>query len=682
MTLDAVKKASPDFLFSGVDSMPNFEDQILTADAEDMFDVTTHHNYGAVFKDNYGAVQSHAMGKPAWCNENWTTPVNASAVAHANMKLVTGFDKTYPIKNPFLEYAIGIKRNGPSGPRPCGQALSVWLNFVEDCVFDKELHKDCLPWITIFNSREGDKKHAAVVFGRIRLYGGSYNENEYDVAYPEIKGDGTLTVKDPDMAVHAFDMEGNEFARNGSSMTFVLNEEPIYFTSDKGVDHLKTVLQKAKANYDDPGVQLAMHDFTSAPEDQAILTIRVENRVLNQQTVKLTVTAPENWKMEKTELSVSLNPGEVRELEIPVLEKQISPINKYAFTVNAETAEGSRALAEDLSFCIFRKGTPVVDGSFNDWKENGAIPVLINGGVIEADATEKLWFPMLDIESSDESNLMMRFAGMWDEDFFYIFAEVKDPTSDLRPSHDKGLNSLTHPAPLDYLYWGNMPKINCTEGDALKIAFQIHPLGEKDDPWLPKEAQKHIDQRFFPHLYANFEFDLYQGKVEKLSIPYEEVLKKHLSKTALPENRKDKHIRFASPVLEEVAQPKAELLRLQAPGVARHNNYPFSPKQPNDQKLINEAKLVIKRNGNTVVYECAIPWSELSTVDPKIGKAVLFSPFYMNKGKISLEWTDGKSVSSNRAIRMHPTWKKLSSLETAWGFAGSTSAQNPTAALP
>src|SRR5690606_19652804 len=115
----------------------------------------------------------------------------------------------------------------------------------------------------------------------------------------------------------------------------------------------------------------------------------------------------------------------------------------------AVTPAGRMELTENLHVTYFRRGTITVDGDLSDWADIGAMPVTLAGSA-KTDSVEKYWLPF--IAYAEGSAAPVRFAGAWDEDHFYVCAEVRDAHAQYRPSMRDGIYYTLHDAPLDYLY--------------------------------------------------------------------------------------------------------------------------------------------------------------------------------------------------------------------------------------
>lgn len=675
ITREAARTANPDFKLGGNDSIANFEDNIMTGEnATDYFDLLFVHSYGKGFNNNHSSVQAEALGKQAWDTEHWMNMNDLTTVNNATTKVTAGFAKNSPIANGVYIPARGhhAGKGEIGGPRPVAQALSTWLHFIEDTEYKEELFPECLPWVFMFKNKENiAKKDLAIVFGRIKIYGHHNYKPEWgDWAWKQVNAEGSMTISDPDAKLHVYDIEGNDVTeRNGEFVKIELVEDPRYIQSDAGYADLVAKLSKPRAEFTGKAIQASIFDFTTPLADGAELKIKLENRVLADRKIKLNIQAPEGWKLKNVE-TVTLAPGEVRELTVPIKQYVQQADNKYPFTVKLESAGTTQVIQDDLNVSVFRRGTINIDGDLSEWREAGAVPVTISGGMIEVDPTEAAWFPMYDLKGSDASDMFCRFAGMWDDDFFYVSAEIVDSSENFSPSPDNSIMSLTLPPPMDYIYWNKkMPLMpSAKKGDALKIAFEQNDIGDKNDPWLPAEFQKKLDPRFVG-LTPDYEYDLYPAKANRLVEPVESVIERW-KQEARKNGRKMRKCFLDDPQLEFVGDILPEVWRMSAPGVPRHNYYPYSKRFERDQGVVKEAKFSLVRKDNMWIYEAAIPWSELAEVKPEEGKVVNFSFYVLDKGKRALVWTKGRSSCNKKKQLLHPTWMLTEHIRTPWAFVG------------
>jgi hypothetical protein len=112
-----------------------------------------------------------------------------------------------------------------------------------------------------------------------------------------------------------------------------------------------------------------------------------------------------------------------------------------------------------------------------------------------------------------------------------------------------------------------------------------------------------------------------------------------------------------------------EIWRLQVPGMPRKHFYPRQPKSPFDGPVKN-GKLVTRREGNTRIVECSLPWSEIPWVKRRLdeGKTIKFT-YRVNDGKgPSYELAANRSVSDNLGLTFHVDWEKHWSNELEFGW--------------
>jgi len=114
-----------------------------------------------------------------------------------------------------------------------------------------------------------------------------------------------------------------------------------------------------------------------------------------------------------------------------------------------------------------------------------------------------------------------------------------------------------------------------------------------------------------------------------------------------------------------------EIWRLLAPGLNRKHFFPRQPKSEGEG-AVKDGKLKINREGNTLIYECAIPWSELSDVKKLLndGKTIKFSFRVNDNGAPGscMELAKERSVSKLNSRAFHPDWKTHWANEVEFGF--------------
>ncbi|WPU96894.1 hypothetical protein SNE25_15340 [Mucilaginibacter sabulilitoris] len=114
-----------------------------------------------------------------------------------------------------------------------------------------------------------------------------------------------------------------------------------------------------------------------------------------------------------------------------------------------------------------------------------------------------------------------------------------------------------------------------------------------------------------------------------------------------------------------------EMWRLLTPQLNRKHFFPRQPKSAGEGPVRN-SQLVIKRTGNTLVTECAIPWSEIPDVYKALqsGKKIKLS-FRVNDNAspaATMELAKDRSVSKVNARAFHPDWKTHWANEVEFGF--------------
>jgi hypothetical protein len=542
----------------------------------------------------------------------------------------------------------------------------VLLHFIEDAEFYREARPESLPWMFVFKGRKNGPtpdKNAAVILGR---------DHRWDnFPWYQIKSDGDLTIPDPDRVLTAYDVRGNALPRTGPWVQVPLTTSVYYVVSSKGADDLVQRLRDATVRGLEP-VQLALSDFTRPLSQNPPLRVRVTNAYNVPVSGSVEVKAPAGWSMASaSQPFADLKPGATAELSFAVTKTQPLPINRYPFTITAKTDKGNTELSEELSATLLVKGTPPLDGTAEDWQKLGALPVYLAGSKTPVDSFTQYTMPFLNLQEQDNTGYIVQFMGMWDDENFYVLADINDSTERLCPSMEKGTWFTMHAAPNDWEYWG--PHSGpAGGGDTFNFCFNVLPYGEKQIANFPPAAQKKVAPKWQVNI-ADYEYSLYLGKQNKV-VPGD-------YQRAVDELKNSGLTRaLRQPEYEEAGPPVPEVWRLMAPGLARHNYYPFSPRAEKDQGLVPGARLNIKREGSVWHYRAAIPWSELALVKPlaMAGRPVQFSFLGKNDGKTAVSWSNAsRSIARAGQGIMHPTFELSWSPDTEWGFVDLTTTPKP-----
>jgi len=101
-----------------------------------------------------------------------------------------------------------------------------------------------------------------------------------------------------------------------------------------------------------------------------------------------------------------------------------------------------------------------------------------------------------------------------------------------------------------------------------------------------------------------------------------------------------------------------EVWRLAWPGMPLKHFYPREPKSKWDG-AVKDAKLVVRREGNTRIVEASIPWSEIPEVKKRYdqGQPIKFSFRVNDNGGPSYELAAGRSVSKTNSLAFHDNWQ-------------------------
>jgi hypothetical protein len=464
----------------------------------------------------------------------------------------------------------------------------------------------------------------------------------------------TLTVTASDR-FGMIDPYGNPVAPKDGKYVVPLNGEGYFFRGHGKPGSFENLLSAIRQGRVDGIEPLAKEccDMTAPIGQKPTLRLKLTN-VLNRQ-----VKGGLSVRLGKLQLEapgeLSFGPHETKEVPILVTGGQAEPSNTYPLSMVFDGgADGKSAHEEDMHCNVITRRTIQVDGKLDDWQ--GAWPQIISdSGQSAPTMAEACWWPMRTFDKSVPKGAATAYVAA-DDESFYFAAKVADDTPDpgvprfatfdadecFYPEVVYAVDEKKPNAPKTELVWpkgvrrfsywnsGILPSGSWPAHDNVQIAFQVFPRGheKKDDyPCPPGTMPGYIGYHDSDYIFA------------------------------------------LNPVAEKYGGG-TEIWRLKVPGMPRKHFYPRQPPSPLDGAA-KGGKLVIRRDGNTRITECAIPWTEIPEVKRKrdAGETIRFT-FHINDnaGAACMELARDRSVSKRNSATFRNDWEAhwANELEFGW----------------
>ena len=375
-------------------------------------------------------------------------------------------------------------------------------------------------------------------------------------------------------------------------------------------------------------LDVAAHDLTAPIESKPRLVLTFTNILNRPVTGKLSVKLGE-MTLDGAEQTVSLAANETKNVTVQVAAGSAVPSNSYRLSLVFDAgADGRKAHEETLHVNYIARRTIAVDGDLADWK--GVLPQTITPAQgLAKSLTEKAWLPFEKLDSAEARGLSIGYLA-YDDTYFYFAAKIADGTpydGNVRfenrdddayyyPQTVTDTKGHTYAWPQDvrrFSYRKNPDLPSGDRTDNVQIAFNVVPTAQKH--LLP--APPGTMPRFMCYEDTDYEYAL-------------------------------------NPVAEAYGGG-TEVWRLLAPGMPRKHFFPRQPKAAIDGGAVKQAKLVIKRDGDTRIVECALPWSEIPLVRQRMeaGEKIKFSFRVNNNDRSAAELAAGRSVSKENFLAFH-----------------------------
>lgn len=454
----------------------------------------------------------------------------------------------------------------------------------------------------------------------------------------EVYRGGTMTLDNREGLFGLFDDYGNVVPSPDGKIVVPINERGFYLRANGRVGSFAALLQaveEARIEGLQP-VDFVAHDLTQPVAAQSVVRVELLN-MLNRPVAGTLHARLGRLKLRPVR-EVKLAAHERKAVELTIEDGAAEPSNDYPLALQFDAgAEGLGFHHETLHVNRIARRSITVDGKLDDW--TGVLPQTIatDGRINRTDA-EVAWTPFEPFSLTAKKGLATAYLAH-DDQYFYFAAKVADDSPDegtlrfetrdddeffypekIQQRDGKGgLTEVTWPAGVRrYSYAKNpvLPSGNNPNFDNVQIAFNA--VSEDEKPWYP-----------FPP-------GTFRGYTGYACTDYEYGLN-----TVSP--------RYGG---------GTEIWRLRHPKLPYKHFYPRQPKSPMDG-AVKDGKLVTRREGNSRIVECAIPWSEIPHVKARRDAGLPVKFTYRvndNAGVGCLELAKERSVSKQNNFAFLVRW--------------------------
>ena len=494
--------------------------------------------------------------------------------------------------------------------------------------------------------------------------------------------DGSMTLSDGGGVFHLLDFCGNRIPAENGKLTVPLDGVAYFLRTDGSPGSFAKLLQAIQASRIDgyEPVEIVAHDMLVPVAQHPVLRLTLTNILNRPVTGKLSVNLGE-LTLDLPEQTVALQPNQTREVSMIVKRGQPAAGNAYPLTAVFDAgADGRVTHTESMHANVISNKTIRVDGDLGDWQ--GALPQAVQDPAVSpsnpADADylpttafgdnvrpgfsvaylaydDKDFYFAAKVADDTPYPGNIRFATRDDDSYFYpdkVYVNVPAPDpgtvnlpgsmlnifkegADLKPSPPSATGSgaleLTWPAGVRHYTYRKRPDLPSGTGtDNIILGFGVIPEGQNGCLLNPPGTMP----RFMCYKCTDYEYALNQVAPEYGG--------------------------------------GTEVWRLIAPGVPRKHYYPRQPKAAIDGGPVANAQLVVRREGNTRIVECAIPWAEMPETRKRLaaGEPIRFT-FRVNDNDPATggyELAEDRSVSKLDNYSLHDYWLSHWANEVEFGF--------------
>jgi len=481
---------------------------------------------------------------------------------------------------------------------------------------------------------------------------------EKQLATVETRTGASLTIAANGARYNLYDFYGNPMLVQHGKIVIPLDGRG-FFLHGNGKAGSFAAMVKAVQQGDIRGIEplaKACHDLTAPIESHPTMRLSLTN-VLNRPVSGTLVMTLGNLTIDYPK-TLTFLANETKEVPVKITAGTPTMNNTYHLTLKFAAGKDGYAVHEEDMHCnIIAKKTITVDGKLDDWQ--GVLPQTVIGGAVAPTITETAWWPTRTFDTVVKQGFATGYLA-YDDQFFYFACKAADDTTEPGMFRYETLDEdqFFYP-PVSYKVEKDS-KGNVIKREALTWPTGVRRYSYRKDPDLPAG-------NFPSHDNIQIAFNVLPA-AQKPWYPY-------------PPGTMSGYTCYRDTDYEYALNPVAaaygggtEMWRLEVPGMPHKHFYPRQPKWAGNgvhtEGAVKDAQLVITRDGNTRITECAIPWHELPDVKKALdaGQTIKFS-FRVNNntGGECMELARLRSVAKRNGS-FHVDWTEHWANEVEFGF--------------
>ena len=706
-TEDARQHDGVDLLVGGCDSTSNALDKLFADGSDDYlskFDFCAIHYQGLSPGSNIKQWRNRQNPRgrvQIWDTESWVANTDDRVAALVASNRAAGYDRAMGVFGGNIAHTEDRDIRTADGKGKHVHNVIAWSvapaigaaqHFLGERDFERILFQNGLPWIMLFKGLNGnvedgtavivgdlgeedgadnlpfrtargfaERRHKAELKARLATLPADAPAKERTALLTALNTAETLSGATMTLAASGryglFDFYGNPVPAKGGKIVVPLDGRGFFLRGDGRPGSwakLVEAIQHGRVEGIEPLAMIA-HDMTGRIENHPTLRLSLTN-VLNR-TVKGKLSVKLGDLTLESVPGLTFAANETREIAVKITGGAAAANNTYPLTVTFDAGkDGSVSHSEAMHCTVIPRRTITIDGDLSDWKDVPPLPVT-SPETVAPSLTEAAYFPFKNFDAGVTTGFATGYLA-YDDAYFYFAAKVADSTPDAGMPRFETRSD-------DEFFYPDVAKVH--EGDG--IAGRSDNPNLKDVRW--PDGVRHYSYRKDPELpsgnFPNHDnvqiaFNVLPDDAKPWTRTLPGIMPGFIS-------YKDTDYEYALNPVAAKYGGGTEIWRLEVPGMPHKHFYPRQGKSPLDGP-VKEGKLVIQRDGNTRLVECALPWSELPEVRKRLdaGQTIKFSFRVNDSSNVGcMELSRGRSVA-RRNGSFHADWLEHWANEIEFGF--------------